>query len=169
MSVSAAAEPPTALKTGPSAAPPAAASASPIPYRTTRCRLRSRSPTQPKERIGQRSTRPTVAFVELRGQNCRSIVEYRSFVVHPRLLMAKSKKSNRFDGCSFTLVVGVIMTALFVINGVLVRAFLAPSSSMIDDRIYQPIQFGLPILMIFFEYWIFDRFMRRFSNDKTSR
>ena len=61
------------------------------------------------------------------------------------------------------------MTALFVINGVLVRALFAPSSSMIDDRVYQPIQFGLPILMVFFEYWIFDRLMRRFSNDKTSR
>ena len=83
--------------------------------------------------------------------------------------MAKSKKSDRFDGCSFTLVVGFIMTALFVINGVVVRAFISPSSSLIDDRIYQPIQFGLPILMIFFEYWIFDRFMRRFSNIKTSR
>lgn len=59
------------------------------------------------------------------------------------------------------------MTTLFVINGIIVRALL-PSSSMLDDRIYQPIIFGIPILMIFFEYWIFDRFMRRFSNDKTS-
>jgi len=81
--------------------------------------------------------------------------------------MAKSKKSNRFDGCTFTLVVGLVMTALFVFNGVFVRAFL-PSSTMLDDRIYQPIIFGIPILMIFVEYWIFDRFMRRFSSDKSS-
>jgi len=81
--------------------------------------------------------------------------------------MAKSKKSNRFDGCSFTLMVGLIMTTMFVVNGFLVRAFL-PSSTMIDDRVYQPMMFGIPILMIFLEYWIFDRFMRRFSNDKTS-
>jgi len=81
--------------------------------------------------------------------------------------MAKSKKSNRFDGCTFTLVVGLIMTALFVINGVLVRAFL-PANSMLEERLYQPLVFGLPIVMIFFEYWIFDRFMRRFSKDNAS-
>lgn len=59
------------------------------------------------------------------------------------------------------------MTALFVFNGVVVRAFM-PSKSLIDDRVYQPMMFGIPIVMIFLEYWIFDRFMRRFSNDKTS-
>ncbi|QEG24199.1 hypothetical protein [Mariniblastus fucicola] len=83
--------------------------------------------------------------------------------------MAKSRKSNRLDGCTFTLVVGLIMTALFVANGIFIRAFFSPSNPLIDDRIYQPLQFGLPILMIFAEYWIFDRFMRRFSKDKTSR
>jgi hypothetical protein len=83
--------------------------------------------------------------------------------------MAKFNKSNRFDGCSFTLFVGMIMVALFVANGVFVRAFLSPKTSMIDARIYQSLQFGLPILMIFFEYWICDRFMRRFSKSRTSR
>jgi hypothetical protein len=83
--------------------------------------------------------------------------------------MAKSNKSNRFDGCSFTFFVGMIMVALFVANGVFVRAFLSPRTSMIDARIYQPLQFGLPILMIFFEYWFCDRLMRRFSRSKDSR
>lgn len=79
--------------------------------------------------------------------------------------MANSKKSNRLDGCTFALVVGLVMTALFIANGIFVRAFLAPSSSVIDDRIFQPVQFGFPILMIFVEFWLFDRFIRHFSKD----
>lgn len=82
--------------------------------------------------------------------------------------MAKSKKFHHFDGCTFTFVVGLIMTALYVANGVFVRAIL-PSSAVIDNRVYQPIQFGLPILLIFVEYWIFDRFMRRFSKDDAPK
>lgn len=80
--------------------------------------------------------------------------------------MAKPKKSNRLDGCSFTLVVGLVMTALYVGNGILVRALLGPNQAGIDSRIYQPLQFALPIVLIFFEYWIFDRFMRRFSGNR---
>jgi hypothetical protein len=82
--------------------------------------------------------------------------------------MAKLKKSNRFDGCTFALVVGLIMTALFVANGVLVRGFLVPSDGPLDSRLVQPLQFGLPIVMIFAEYWLFDRIMRRFSTNRGS-
>ncbi len=83
--------------------------------------------------------------------------------------MAKSKKSNRLDGCTFTLFVGMIMVALYVANGIFVRAFLSPGDSMIEAQIYQPLEFGLPILMIFAEYWLCDRFMQRFSKTKDSR
>ena len=82
--------------------------------------------------------------------------------------MVRLRKSNRFDGCTFALVVGLVMTALFVANGVFVRAFLVPSSSSLDSRLVQPLQFGLPIVMIFAEYWLFDLFMRRFSTNRRS-
>ncbi len=82
--------------------------------------------------------------------------------------MAKPKQSRRFDGCSFTLVVGLVMTALYVANGILVRALLGTNPPGIDNRIIQPLQFGLPILLIFLEYWIFDRFMRRFSGNREN-
>ncbi len=49
------------------------------------------------------------------------------------------------------------MVALFVANGMFVRAFFAPQLQGIDNRIYQPIQFGMPIIMLFLEYWFFDR------------
>lgn len=77
--------------------------------------------------------------------------------------MAKSGKSNRFDGCTFTLFVGMLTVAMFVANGILVRAVFASQASGLDSRISQPIQFGLPIVMIFVEYWMFDRFMRLFE------
>jgi len=83
--------------------------------------------------------------------------------------MARLKKSNRLDGCTFALVVGLIMTALFVANGIFVRAFLIPNNGPLDSRLVQPLQFGLPIVMIFAEYWVFDRFMRRFSSNRQSR
>jgi hypothetical protein len=78
--------------------------------------------------------------------------------------MAKTRKSNRLDGCTFTFFVGLLMVALYVANGVFVRAVL-PGGESIDARIYQPIQFGLPIVLIFFEYWIYDRLTRRFSRE----
>lgn len=55
------------------------------------------------------------------------------------------------------------MVALYVANGVLVR-MVVPAGTL-DPRISQPIQFGLPIILIFFEYWVYDRFTRRFSRD----
>jgi hypothetical protein len=39
--------------------------------------------------------------------------------------MAKSRKSNRFDGCTFTFFVGMVTVALFVANGILIRAFFS--------------------------------------------
>lgn len=77
--------------------------------------------------------------------------------------MAKSGKNNRFDGCTFTLFVGMVTVALFVANGVLVRSVFASQLSGIDARISQPLEFGLPIVLIFAEYWMFDRFMRLFE------
>jgi hypothetical protein len=80
--------------------------------------------------------------------------------------MAKSRKSNRFDGCTFTFFVGMVTVALFVANGILIRAFFSPSLEGVDARIYQPLQFGLPIVMIFIEFWLFDRFRRLFEKRK---
>lgn len=71
--------------------------------------------------------------------------------------MAKARKSNRLDGCTFTLFVGFVMIGLFVANGIFVRAFFAPQLDVVDNRIYQPIQFALPIIMIFIQYWIYDK------------
>ena len=61
------------------------------------------------------------------------------------------------------------MTALYVANGIFVRAVLVPGNGTLDDRVVQPLQFGLPIVMIFFEYWVFDRFVRRFASNRQSR
>ena len=60
------------------------------------------------------------------------------------------------------------MVTLFVANGILVRGLLSSNSLSIDNRILQPLQFGMPIVMIFFEYWIYDRFMRRFSTSRKN-
>lgn len=154
------------LKTGSSEATPASVCASPGWFRRSRCPLQSKWPTRQARQRVPKSSLMTVAFAEYRGQNCRAVA-VRSFVQLFRL-MAKSKKSNRLDGCTFTLVAGMIMVALFVANGIFVRAFL-PRTSALDDRIYQPLQFALPIIMMFFEYWIWDRFMRRFFQSKSSR
>ncbi len=71
--------------------------------------------------------------------------------------MAKARKSKRFDGCTFTLFVGFVIIGLFVANGFFVRAFFAPQLDGVDNRIYQPLQFALPIIMIFIQYWIYDK------------
>ena len=55
------------------------------------------------------------------------------------------------------------MVALYVANGVVIR-MIFPGGAL-DPRISQPIQFGLPIIMIFFEYWIYDRIARRFARE----
>lgn len=34
-----------------------------------------------------------------------------------------------------------------------------------DERIFQAAQFVLPMIMIFFEYWVYDRIFNRVSAD----
>lgn len=82
---------------------------------------------------------------------------FRLLMHDARILMAKARKSNRFDGCTFTLFVGFVIIGLFIANGIFVRAFFAPQLDLVDNRIYKPIQFALPIIMIFLEYWIYDK------------
>ena len=61
-------------------------------------------------------------------------------------------------GCRFLLSTGLVIIALLVINGLFVRMFFRANLAGIDDRVFQAIQFVLPVFMIFVEFWFYDWF-----------
>ena len=75
----------------------------------------------------------------------------------------RKKKGGRRSGCSYTLVQGLLLAGLLLVNGLLVRAFILANPAIDDGRIIQTVQFTIPILMIFAELWVYD-----FLTAKTS-
>jgi hypothetical protein len=58
---------------------------------------------------------------------------------------------------------GIVLIGLLLINSFLVNTFLDEPSFLASDlRISQTLQFFLPLLLLFLEYWAYD-FLRRFA------
>ena len=72
-------------------------------------------------------------------------------------------------GCGFTAMVGLIAIALLVVNGVALDALVGDNISQNDARIVGPLQFIGSVVLIFFEFWIYDRFMAWFDSRKTKK
>lgn len=61
---------------------------------------------------------------------------------------------------------GLILVALLLLNSFLVKSMFDSPGNLSDDfRVTQTLQFALPILMIFLEYWLYD-FVIRFSRSE---
>lgn len=74
-------------------------------------------------------------------------------------------QSVRRSGWSFFSVLrsGLVLIGLLLLNSFLVKTFVDTSAMFSDDlRISQTLQFILPLLLIFIEYWIYD-FLRRIA------
>ena len=52
----------------------------------------------------------------------------------------------------------LVICSLLFINGLLIQVFLRANYEIKDQRIIQALQFILPILLIFLQFWIYDRF-----------
>lgn len=58
---------------------------------------------------------------------------------------------------------GIVLVGLLFLNSFLVNTFLDTSAIWAEDlRISQTLQFFLPLLLIFLEYWAYD-FLRRLA------
>ena len=72
-------------------------------------------------------------------------------------------------GCGFTAMVGLIAIALLVINGVALDALVGDNISKNDARIVEPLQFVGSVVLIFFEFWIYDKIVGWFDSRKTKK
>ena len=65
--------------------------------------------------------------------------------------------------------VGLIAITLLVVNGVALDALVGDNISQNDARIVGPLQFVGSVVLIFFEFWIYDRFVALFDSRKTKK
>ena len=71
-------------------------------------------------------------------------------------------------GCGYVSVVTLVACVLLVINSFMVHAGLkayqevAPAE-LSEPRAQQAIQIVLPVILIFMEYWLYDRLVDRFA------
>ena len=79
------------------------------------------------------------------------------------------KSGTRSYGCSMIAVTGLVTILLLVINTGLVRAVLREGELRIDPRAAQPLQFMLPLVLIFVEFWIFDSLARLLRPSRRNR
>ncbi len=64
------------------------------------------------------------------------------------------------------MMLGLLIATMLLVNGLIVRAFLLANSSVAaDERIVQSVQFVLPLLMIFAEFWLFDYLTAKTGDD----
>jgi hypothetical protein len=77
---------------------------------------------------------------------------------------SKRKKSGL--GCGFTAAVGLTTITLLIVNRLILDSIFG-SVGEEEARIIDPLKFVLAVVMIFFEYWIYDfitsRWVARFS------
>ncbi len=78
-------------------------------------------------------------------------------------MLGSSEKAKRPRlGCLFVLGIGLICIGLLLLNGVLVRSFLMANSKLISElAVQQAIQYVVPVVMIFVEFWIYDLLVAR--------
>ena len=59
------------------------------------------------------------------------------------------------------LSVALIICVLLIVNGLLVKTFVSLNMPDADTRIQQALQFVLPVVMIFIEFWFYDMVNRQ--------
>ena len=64
-------------------------------------------------------------------------------------------------GCGYIFWIGLIICVLLVINVQIVKLFFRSNFPDVDFRISQAAHSVLPVVMIFFEFWVFDIFFSR--------
>lgn len=80
-------------------------------------------------------------------------------------MFGRRKRSTHNSGCLFVLMQGLVIAGLLFLNGILVRAFILANPGFDDIRVVQAVQFVIPLIMIFFELWIYDFLTARTSED----
>ena len=83
----------------------------------------------------------------------------------------KSRRTRSSIGCSFAVFVMLMVVLLLTINSIITSAFFRAAMVGVDSRIVNPLQFISTVLLVFFEYWVFDKvtsvwFQRK--NDQAS-
>lgn len=73
-----------------------------------------------------------------------------------RLKSKKRRKKPSQSGCLFLMTTGLVLIGLLIGNALFVRTFFGANYIRIDYRVFSAIQFILPIVMIFIEFWIYD-------------
>ena len=85
------------------------------------------------------------------------------------IAVLKRKKRNRKKpaiGCSYLLIIGSVTTVLLVVNIFLVGIFITVNrgwllgfypDEKVQFRIAQALQIFIPVILTFFQFWIFDR------------
>lgn len=81
----------------------------------------------------------------------------------------KKKRKSGQSGCLFIVGVGVMMIFMLVFNSVVVKISFSVYLPEIDERVARAAQFVLPIVMIFLEFWIYDRVASRMSRFKRKK
>jgi threonine/homoserine/homoserine lactone efflux protein len=82
------------------------------------------------------------------------------------LVAVPSNSPKLHTGCGYVVVITLIACVLLVVNSFLVYAALgayqefAPAE-MSEPRAQQAMQIVMPVLLIFLEYWLYDRFIDR--------
>ncbi len=61
----------------------------------------------------------------------------------------------------------LVVIALMTFNAMIASSFFRFTLGSIDSRIVDPLKFISTVLLVFFEYWLFDRLTRRWLQRKS--
>jgi hypothetical protein len=86
-----------------------------------------------------------------------------------RLKTKKRRRQPSQTGCFFLLTTGLVLIGLLIINSMFVRTFFGANYIRIDQRVFGAMQFILPIVLIFIEFWIYDAVVDFFRYRKLDR
>lgn len=80
------------------------------------------------------------------------------------MVKTKRKNSRARAGCGYVFGLGILICTLLLVNSMIIERVIDANKSLeLDKRITQTAQFLIPLLMIIFQFWIFDRFMGFFK------
>ena len=51
---------------------------------------------------------------------------------------------------------GLVLIGLLILNALFVRTFFGANYIRMDNRVFSAVQFIMPLVMIFIEFWIYD-------------
>ena len=86
-------------------------------------------------------------------------------------MIFKSKTNQSIParfGCGFASFVMLVVIALMMFNAMICKAFFQTVFKGIDPKILDPLQFISTVVLVFFEYWIYDRITRWFSSQRKT-